>query len=86
MLTTIRLLKKFAVCYSDIDAYSEIFHPFKTLLSTITNTAQEKIVLSEIENVSTVINENSEKLRKPCSFGVEKPKVLRLFDPKIENV
>nr|CAB3264402.1 nucleolar protein 14-like [Phallusia mammillata] len=86
--TALSLTSKFLLLYSELTSFDELVLPVKQVceeLIKVPCVKAQPLLLKSTENVAQLIASNASKPRKPISFGRNKPKPLRLIDPKIED-
>ena len=89
LVIALRLTQKFAQIYSELPTYEEVFSPFRHLCNWFSDdqcTDVSPLVKELATKIMNVLKENNSKPKKRLNFGPKRPKLLRLYDPKIQFV
>lgn len=83
---SVALLSEFQTLYQELPSYREIFSPVLDMMDKLPVNKYPQTLQESIKDLQKTIKERSSKSRKHVSMPQRKPKPLKMFEPKIEEV
>ncbi|XP_022335567.2 nucleolar protein 14-like [Crassostrea virginica] len=82
----VTLLSEFRSLYQDLPSCAEIFSPVHDMLHKLPVNKYPQSIQESIENLKKTLKESSSKPKKQVCMPHRKPKPMKMFEPKIEEV
>ncbi|XP_056004719.1 nucleolar protein 14-like isoform X2 [Ostrea edulis] len=82
----VTLLSEFNTLYQELPAYKEVFSPVLNMLEKLPVHHYPTTLQVFIQDLQTALKETSSKPRRQVSMPQRKPKPMKMFEPKIEEV
>lgn len=82
----VALLSEFQTLYQELPSYREIFSPILDMMDKLPVNKYPQTLQGSVQDLQKTIKERSSKPRKQVSMPQRKPKPLKMFEPKIEEV
>lgn len=82
----VALLSEFQTLYQELPSYREIFSPILDMMDKLPVNKYPLTLQESIKDLQKTLKERSSKSRMQVSMPHSKPKPLKMFEPKIEEV